>query len=175
MRLGRLVPASIVCFAELTAAASAVERPPKLTGFGGIPFGITENELRDRLPIVGPDWYLTGHETGWFESVKPVEVEGVPFLLSFRMERGTLRRIGAMRAGSAENGTCKSEFDAMVDYLASQYGPPDTTWQGGSSESYEASFAFEDRAVIVLFTTFIDAHDVCSVHIMHSSSSAFAQ
>jgi hypothetical protein len=94
----------MVCSAVLAAAASAVERPPKLTGFGGIPFGITESELRDRLPIVKPDGYVTDPETVVFESANPVEVDGAPFRLNFMMERGVLRRIGAMRAGPAENG-----------------------------------------------------------------------
>jgi hypothetical protein len=158
MRLGRLVLISMVCFAVLTAAALAVERPQKLTGFGGIPFGITEHELRDRVPLVKPDGYETDPETVWFESANPVEVDGAPFLLSFMMERGILRRIGAMRAGPAENGTCKSEFDAMVDYLASQYGPPDRTSQRGTWEFYEASFAFEDHGVIELLTDLNKRH-----------------
>ena len=170
-----VVPISMVCFAVLATGASAVERPPKLTGFGGIPFGITESELRDRLSIVKPEVYETDYETEWFESASPVQVDGAPFLLSFMMERGILRRIGAMRAGPAENGTCKSEFDAMVDYLASQYGPPDTTSQRGTSEFYQASFAFEDHAVIELLTTSNDAYDVCMDHIMHFSSSAIAR
>ena len=175
MRLGRVVPISLVCFAVLATAASAVERPPKLTGFGGIPFGITESELRDRLAIVKSEVYLSDPEAVWFESAKPVEVDGKLVLLSFMMERGILRRIGAMGAGPAENGACKSEFDAVVGYLASQYGPPDTTSQRGTSEFYQASFAFEDHGVIELLTPLNDVHGVCMDHIMHFSSSAFAQ
>jgi hypothetical protein len=175
MHLGRLVPISVVCFGVLTAAASAADRPPRLTGFAGIPFGITESELRDRLPIVKPDGYETDYETVVFESANPVEVDGAPFLLNFMMERGILRRIGAMRAGPVENGACKSEFDAMVDYLASEYGPPDTTSQRGTSEFYQASFAFEDHGVIELLTTLNKAHNVCMDHIMHFSSASFAR
>lgn len=175
MLLSRVASISMVCFAVLAADASAVDRPPKLTGFAGIPFGITESELRERIAVVKPDGYETDPETVVFESANPVEVDGAPFLLNFMMERGVLRRIGAMRGAPADNGTCKSEFDAMVDYLASQYGPPDTVFQRGPGESYVASFMFGDHGVIELRTGLMERHKVCIDNIMHFSSSAYAQ
>jgi hypothetical protein len=45
----------------------------------------------------------------------------------------------------------------------------------GTSEFYQASFTFEDHGVVELLTTLIEAHGLCMDHIMHFSSSTYAQ
>lgn len=174
MRLVSLVLASIVGASTLAAQVSAVSKRPQLTGFGPIRFGITESELKDALPVVKSEMYITDAETAWYESPEPVEVDGAPFHLSFMIERGIVRRISATRGAPAPNGSCKAEFDAMVGYLASQYGPPDTAFQRGTREFYKADFEFEDHAYIELLTGFFEKHGTCVDTVMYYSSSAVA-
>jgi hypothetical protein len=170
-----VILASILGAAALVADASAASERPKLTGFGGIQFGLTESELRTVLPVVKSELFLGDAESVWFEGVNPVEVDGALFLVRFMLERGILRRIGASRGALAQDGNCKPEFDAMIAYLASLYGPPDKTSQRGARQFYLAEFEFEDHAFIELLTTFNDTNRACIDDITYFSPAAIAQ
>jgi hypothetical protein len=96
-------------------------------------------------------------------------------MLRIMVERGMVRRIGIARLVPAQNSSCKPDFDAMVAYVAAQYGPPDENFQRGTRESYRAAFDFKDHAHIKIMSGLHSDNKSCLELIMHYGPSTAAQ
>jgi len=141
----------VIPVAVLATAASATSQRPKLTGFAGIDFYMTEQQMQDAVPMI------RSHEgdgkTAWFYGVSPIDIAGREARLWAMLDAGTVRRLGAGRASPMEHSDCRASFDAVVGYVSNQFGPPDSSAQQDVTDSYRARYEFADRAVIEIMST----------------------
>lgn len=175
MRLGSIALAAIVCAGPVADVSASSERP-KLTGFADIRFGMSETDLQSTVAVVKSE--NVGQEDpdiAWYDGTNPTDVGGAPFVLRIMVERGLVRRIGLARLEPAQNSSCKADFDALVAYVSAQYGPPDEVFRRGTKESYRASYAFEDHAVIQIMSGLNSDGRYCIDSIMHYAPSILTQ
>jgi hypothetical protein len=163
MRCLRKSIVAAVLSAVLSSSVPASERG-SLSGFRTFLFGMTEDEIRRIVSVEesGDRKFL-----GRLTATHPIEIDGMPFRLSFRFNLAGLSEIELQNRMELASDACRERFDHALDLVRAWYGEPDAppareVFSGMAAALNRAStlqsayFAFRDGARIRVFATYFE-------------------